>query len=85
MKNIFTKLPREMKFELLYHVMGDPDDPLVVCSDGPIVLPKHLHQPSTVMLLRFPEKSRHLILHEELNFICPATFTHREELRSVCM
>ena len=73
-----------MKFEFLYHVMGNADGTLVVRSDGPIILAKHLSQPSAVILLRLPEEDGHLILHEELYFIVPATFAHRGKLRSVC-
>ena len=51
----FSKLPGEMKFEFLYHVMGNTDGPLVVFSHGPVVLSKHLHQPSAVILLRLPK------------------------------
>ena len=81
----FSNFPGEMKFELLHDVMGNPDSPLVVCPCGPIVLPKHLHQPSSVTLLRLPEKSRHLSLHEELNlFIFPATGTHLVVKEEVC-
>ena len=84
MKNIFTKFPREMKFEFLYHVMGNADSPLVVRSDGPIILPKHLSQPSPVIRLRLPEQGRHLIPHDELNFIFPATGAHLVVKEEVC-